>query len=111
MSLIKPVFKTIQQRWLKSSTKAFVLVDKALRMAFFALVRLYQLTLGPYMGGQCRFEPSCSHFALEAFKEHVFWKATWLSVHRILRCHPFGSYGFDPVPKHEPQTKKGSRLI
>jgi len=73
------------------------------RISFFArplvlLVRMYQIALSPLMGGCCRFEPSCSAYMIEALKIHGAAKGTLLGVWRILRCHPFGKSGFDPVP-------------
>src|SRR2546430_9311176 len=53
--------------------------------------------LGP--AGRCRFEPSCSAYALEALQAHGAVKGTWLAVHRLCRCHPWGKFGPDPVPK------------
>lgn len=52
----------------------------------------------------CRFVPSCSVYAMEAFRKYPFWKALWLSVKRILRCHPFCKGGYDPLP--EPGSRK-----
>lgn len=63
-----------------------------------ALVRLYQLTLSRVLGGQCRFTPSCSHYAIEAIRLHGALRGTWLAIRRILRCHPFHPGGHDPVP-------------
>ena len=62
------------------------------------LVRAYQVTLSPMMGGACRFEPSCSNYMIEALRVHGAIKGTLLGLWRILRCHPFGAYGYDPVP-------------
>ncbi|MCZ6620256.1 MAG: membrane protein insertion efficiency factor YidD [Gammaproteobacteria bacterium] len=65
------------------------------------LVRIYQLTLSPFIGRQCRFEPTCSYYALEALEEHGALRGTWLAVKRVARCHPFHPGGFDPVePVH-----------
>ena len=61
-------------------------------------IRGYQVTLGPLMGGCCRFEPSCSHYAIEAIERHGALKGFLLGAWRILRCHPFGKSGYDPVP-------------
>ena len=61
-------------------------------------VRLYQATLRPLMGGQCRFYPSCSDYALEALRTHGAFRGTWLATRRILRCNPLGGCGYDPVP-------------
>ncbi len=65
---------------------------------FIALIRLYQWTLSPMMGGHCRFMPTCSNYALEAYRSHNPLKATWLTARRLLRCHPFGGSGWDPPP-------------
>jgi putative membrane protein insertion efficiency factor len=62
------------------------------------LVRAYQLLLSPFMGGACRFEPSCSEYAIGAFQQHGFLRGGWLAVRRISKCHPFGPHGIDPVP-------------
>lgn len=73
---------------------------------FVLAVRLYQVTLGPLMGGHCRFEPTCSHYSLEAYRLHGPLRGTWLTAWRILRCHPFGGHGYDPVPP--PRSGVGS---
>lgn len=65
-----------------------------------ALIRLYQLTLSPFLGGACRFVPSCSAYAREAIEVHGAWRGSWLAVRRLSRCHPFGGSGVDPVPAH-----------
>ncbi|MBQ6915667.1 MAG: membrane protein insertion efficiency factor YidD [Kiritimatiellae bacterium] len=62
------------------------------------LVRAYQVVLSPVMGGACRFEPTCSNYMIEALRVHGAVKGTLLGLWRILRCHPFGAYGYDPVP-------------
>jgi uncharacterized protein len=68
------------------------------RWALLALVRLYQLTLSGWLGGQCRFYPSCSQYAREAITVHGAWRGSALATWRILRCGPFTAGGFDPVP-------------
>ncbi|MGL1937292.1 MAG: membrane protein insertion efficiency factor YidD [Fibrobacterales bacterium] len=69
-------------------------------MKFIAIyiVKLYQYTLSPLLGPRCRFEPSCSHYSIEAFKTHGFFRGIKLTLFRIIRCHPFNKGGFDPVP-------------
>jgi hypothetical protein len=62
------------------------------------LVHVYRLTLGPLLGGSCRFTPSCSSYAIEALERHGVMRGSHLSVRRILRCHPFHPAGHDPVP-------------
>lgn len=61
-------------------------------------VKAYQLVLSPFVGGACRFEPSCSTYAITAFEQYGLWRGGWLAVRRISKCHPFGPHGFDPVP-------------
>jgi hypothetical protein len=62
------------------------------------LIRFYQVFLSPFMGNQCRFTPTCSHFAKEAVQTHGAWKGAWLALRRIGRCHPWHPGGYDPVP-------------
>jgi putative membrane protein insertion efficiency factor len=63
-----------------------------------AFVVLYQWTLRPILGANCRYLPSCSDYAREALKTHGAVGGTLLAAHRICRCHPWGGFGFDPVP-------------
>lgn len=63
-----------------------------------AFIHAYQLLLGPFLGGACRFEPSCSAYAMEAIARHGAWKGVSLAVKRIARCHPLAQPGIDPVP-------------
>jgi putative membrane protein insertion efficiency factor len=62
-------------------------------------IHAYRLVISPWLGPSCRFEPSCSRYALIALEEHGPVRGTWLSVRRLLRCHPFHAAGFDPVPR------------
>jgi uncharacterized protein len=64
-----------------------------------APVHLYRWTLSPFFGQQCRFHPTCSAYALEAIDRHGPLKGWGLALRRILRCHPWGAEGFDPVPE------------
>lgn len=68
---------------------------KALLLAF---VRFYQRTLAWVLPVQCRFHPSCSNYFVEAVERHGALKGAWLGLRRLLRCHPFGGSGYDPVP-------------
>lgn len=63
-----------------------------------ALIRLYQLALSPFIGNQCRFTPTCSHYAREAVEKHGALKGGWMALRRIGRCHPLHPGGHDPVP-------------
>jgi uncharacterized protein len=68
------------------------------RLLLLAAIRVYRVTLSGWLGGQCRFLPSCSRFAEDAIRTHGAVKGTWLATRRILRCNPFGRGGLDPVP-------------
>ena len=61
-------------------------------------IRLYQCTLGAVLPDSCRFYPTCSHYALDAVTAHGAARGTWLTLKRLLRCHPFHPGGYDPVP-------------
>ena len=61
-------------------------------------IRLYQLALSPYIGGQCRHAPSCSGYAYEAIAKHGAVSGVWLAAKRLARCQPLGTSGYDPVP-------------
>lgn len=62
-------------------------------------IRLYQLTLSPWFGRQCRYEPTCSVYAAEAIRTFGPGRGVWLAAKRIGRCHPWGGAGYDPVPR------------
>ncbi|MFA5292532.1 MAG: membrane protein insertion efficiency factor YidD [Phycisphaerae bacterium] len=68
------------------------------------IIKLYQSSIGRFLGGQCRFVPSCSEYAIEAVRQFGPLKGTYMAVKRLLRCHPFGSKGFDP-PSLPPSLK------
>jgi putative membrane protein insertion efficiency factor len=61
-------------------------------------VRLYRATFSPLVGMNCRFHPTCSAYALEALERHGAVRGTWLTLRRLLRCHPWGGFGEDSVP-------------
>lgn len=63
-----------------------------------AFVRLYQITLSPYLGQSCRFSPTCSHYAIEAINKHGALRGLGYTLHRLGRCHPWCDGGHDPVP-------------
>jgi putative membrane protein insertion efficiency factor len=63
-----------------------------------ALIRVYQKLLSPFLGGQCRFHPSCSEYGAECLRLHGALYGSWLTVRRIGRCHPWNPGGYDPPP-------------
>lgn len=65
---------------------------------FIGMIRAYQFMLSPLLGANCRFTPTCSHYAIEAIGKHGPFVGTWHAVKRISRCHPFHRGGYDPVP-------------
>lgn len=73
------------------------------------LIKIYQKFLSPLCPGVCRFRPTCSSYFIEALKVHGFFKGICLGVRRILRCHPWGGSGFDPVPPKKPKKADKSR--
>jgi uncharacterized protein len=66
------------------------------------LIRAYQLMLAPVLGNNCRYEPSCSHYAGEAIARHGPWRGGALALRRISRCNPWGGSGYDPVTPASP---------
>lgn len=64
-------------------------------------VRAYRLLLSPWVGHGCRFQPTCSVYALDALERHGAIRGGWLALRRILRCNPWGGSGYDPVPGRE----------
>ena len=65
-------------------------------------VRAYRLLLSPWGGQHCRYQPTCSEYALTALEKHGAIRGTWLAARRIGRCHPWGQSGYDPAPDRKP---------
>jgi putative membrane protein insertion efficiency factor len=68
-----------------------------MRWLLIKLVWLYRVTLGPLMGGHCRFEPTCSQYAIDAIEKYGAIHGAWKAIKRIARCHPLGGRGYDPA--------------
>jgi putative membrane protein insertion efficiency factor len=83
------------------------LPGRAVSRALHLLIRFYQIAISPVLhalGGPlagCRYEPTCSHYFLQAVQVHGPWKGSWLGIRRIFRCHPWGGHGYDPVPPRQ----------
>ncbi|WP_154720620.1 membrane protein insertion efficiency factor YidD [Ciceribacter sp. T2.26MG-112.2] len=72
------------------------------RLLGMGLIRLYQLTLSSIVGSSCRHMPTCSEYGYEAIARHGLWSGGWLTLFRVGRCGPGGTWGFDPVPETLP---------
>lgn len=70
-----------------------------LKKLFVALIRFYQVVISPLKPPTCRFYPTCSHYGIEAIQRFGALKGGYLTIKRILKCHPFHPGGFDPVPE------------
>jgi|TARA_Y100000385_G_scaffold82294_1_gene84267 putative membrane protein insertion efficiency factor len=69
------------------------------------IIKIYKFLISPLLGNSCRYLPTCSEYSIDALKTYGFFKGVFLSIKRILSCHPWGSGGFDPVKK-EMKVKK-----
>lgn len=78
---------------------------KIFRKIFILPIRFYQIFISPILGPKCRFEPTCSYYAVEAIEEWGVLKGLWLGVKRIFKCHPWGPFGPDPVPGNPKKQK------
>ena len=74
------------------------LARRILTFPFVLLIWIYRLTLSPIIGGQCRYHPTCSQYALDAYRERGVIAGTRLTLARLARCHPLAKGGYDPVP-------------
>lgn len=87
----------IQKKILHSQLTNFLM--KFLTFPFIILIRFYQSAISPYLPATCRYHPTCSQYSIEALEKHGLFFGSYLSVRRILSCHPWGKSGHDPVPE------------
>lgn len=77
---------------------------------FVKIIYFYRWVISPFLAPRCRFEPTCSQYAVHALEHHGFFKGMWLIVKRLSRCHPYNRiaphFGYDPVPHPKPANKK-----
>lgn len=79
--------------------KKFCLLVRSLVSKFLiGLIKLYQVTLSPWIGRACRYTPTCSNYGIEAIQKYGPIKGSWLTLKRVLSCNPWGGSGYDPVP-------------
>ena len=81
---------------------------RAMQALLLGFIRVYQLTLSPWLGRQCRYDPTCSHYATEAIERFGAGRGLWLALKRLGRCHPWGRSGYDPVPAVENVSARSS---
>ena len=82
------------------------ILRQALILILIIPVKIYQLVISPLTPASCRHLPTCSEYAVEALKTHGIFMGSWLALKRILRCHPWGTHGYDPVPPKKIRTRK-----
>lgn len=80
-----------------------------MKTLLLAFIRLYQLILSPILGNNCRFYPSCSQYAQEAIETHGIIKGSYLTIRRILKCHPWHAGGCDPVPPADSDSNANNK--
>jgi putative membrane protein insertion efficiency factor len=84
-------------------------IGRLLAWPLLLLVAAYRYLVSPWLGSNCRFQPTCSSYAMQALRRHGAFRGTALTVRRIARCHPWGGSGYDPVPEaRQPQQRQPS---
>ncbi len=73
-------------------------MKKVIKFLLKGLIKIYQISISPLLGANCRYQPSCSEYSKEAIEKHGVRKGLWLAIKRIGSCHPWGGSGHDPVP-------------
>jgi hypothetical protein len=69
-----------------------------MKFIIIKLIQIYQASISPLIGSNCRYSPTCSNYCIQALKKHGSLRGLYLSSKRILSCHPFGGSGYDPIP-------------
>ncbi len=86
------------QNFKETARTVYKTILKLLAFPFILIIKMYQLLISPILPANCRYQPTCSHYTVEALKKYGIFKGGWLGIKRISRCHPWGSSGYDPVP-------------
>ncbi|HMQ47515.1 MAG TPA: membrane protein insertion efficiency factor YidD [Saprospiraceae bacterium] len=76
------------------------MIHQLLKEIVLLPIRFYRVAISPMLGPKCRFQPTCSRYAMDAIEEWGIFKGSWLALRRIFKCHPWGPFGYDPVPKN-----------
>lgn len=80
-------------------TRLIKFIRRAIVFILLIPIRFYQRCISPLTPPRCRYTPTCSQYAVEALQKHGPLKGLWLAIRRLLRCHPWGGFGYDPVPE------------
>jgi len=81
------------------------MLNKIVTFPLILLIKGYQIIFSPLLGSNCRFMPTCSEYSMESLKAYGLIKGTFLTIKRIGKCHPWGSHGYDPIPKKIEKNK------
>lgn len=81
--------------WMKTNSNQIGVLKKIVILP----IKIYQWVISPLLGQNCRHEPTCSNYTIEAINEWGIFKGTWLGIVRLSKCHPWGTAGYDPVPR------------
>ncbi|MEC8946638.1 MAG: membrane protein insertion efficiency factor YidD, partial [Candidatus Neomarinimicrobiota bacterium] len=79
--------------------------SKIMSFIFIKMIKMYQIVLSPFLGSNCRYQPTCSNYAIESIEQWGVIQGSVLSFKRIIKCHPWGSSGYDGVPTKHERTK------
>jgi putative membrane protein insertion efficiency factor len=74
------------------------MIPKAFSLLFLAIIKAYKVLISPILPPSCRYTPTCSDYGAQAIQKYGPFKGGWLTIKRIMRCHPWGGHGYDPVP-------------
>ena len=90
--------------------KLLMRVRKAIRAAFILPIRLYQRFVSPILGSHCRYVPTCSEYTAQAVERYGVPRGCWMGLCRIMRCHPWGGRGYDPIDPVEADVEPSSDI-
>lgn len=100
--------KTVNRSISEYGVLIFERAGKGTRWVLIKLIRFYQLAISPHLGSSCRHSPTCSSYMIEAIREWGALRGTWMGLKRLGQCHPWGTYGYDPVPRKKDENGNGN---